>query len=55
MFDAVRKQLGNLGIRRCIGPDRMHLWVLRELAEAITRPLFTIFGKFWETGEVTEN
>ena len=40
--DWVKEQLSNLDIR---GPDVMHLWVLRELAEVIARPLSDIFGK----------
>ena len=44
--DWVKEQLSNLDIR---GPDVMHLWVLRELAEVIARPLSVIFGKLWGT------
>ena len=40
--DWVKEQLSNLDIH---GPDVMHLWVLRELAEVIARPLSDIFGK----------
>ena len=42
--DWVKEQLSNLDIH---GPDVMHLWVLRELAEVIARPLSVIFGKLW--------
>lgn len=44
--DWVKEQLSNLDIH---GPDVMHLWVLRELAEVIARPLSVIFGQLWGT------
>ena len=33
--DWVKEQLNNLDIPKSVGPVAMHLWVLRELAEAI--------------------
>jgi len=38
-----------------MGPEGMHLQVLRELAEVIARPLSIIFGKLCETREVPED
>ncbi|KFU85429.1 hypothetical protein M959_11116, partial [Chaetura pelagica] len=51
----VRDQLSKLDIHKSMGPDGMHLWVLRELAEVIARPLSITFGKSWVTGEVPED
>ncbi|XP_071671878.1 synaptonemal complex protein 2 isoform X2 [Patagioenas fasciata] len=41
--DWVREQLGNLDIHKSMGPDGMHLWVLRELSEVIAGQLFVYF------------
>ncbi|PKU41409.1 rna-directed dna polymerase from mobile element hypothetical protein [Limosa lapponica baueri] len=38
-----------------MGPDGMHLQVLRELADIIVKPPSTVFEKSWRTGEVPED
>ncbi|PKU41197.1 rna-directed dna polymerase from mobile element hypothetical protein [Limosa lapponica baueri] len=48
----VRDLLQHLGIYQSIGPDGIHLRVLRELAEVLTEPLSIIYQQSWQTREV---
>ncbi|KFP97637.1 hypothetical protein N329_02855, partial [Haliaeetus albicilla] len=50
--DQVRDHLRNLKVHKSMGPDEVHLWVLRELAHEVAKPLSIISEKLWQAGVV---
>ena len=48
----VSDQLHHLDTHNSMGLDGIHLWVLRELLEVLTKPLSIIYQQSWLTGEV---
>ncbi|KFQ07831.1 RNA-directed DNA polymerase from mobile element jockey, partial [Haliaeetus albicilla] len=44
--------LRNLKVHRSMVLEEMHPWVLRELADEVTKLLSIIFEKSWQPGEV---
>ncbi|GAB0181346.1 mitochondrial enolase superfamily member 1 [Grus japonensis] len=50
--DQIRDHLRKLKVHKSMGPDEMHLWVLRELADEVSQLLSIAFEKLCQSGEV---
>ncbi|KFQ41921.1 RNA-directed DNA polymerase from mobile element jockey, partial [Nestor notabilis] len=53
--DEVRDHLNNLNVHKSMGPDEIHPWLLKELANEVVRPLSVIFERSWQSGEVPDD
>jgi len=48
----VRDHLYQMNVHKFIGPDGIHLQVLKELADVMAGPVSIIYQRSWESGEV---
>ncbi|CAM4628179.1 unnamed protein product [Lepidochelys olivacea] len=53
--EVVRDYLEKLDMHKSMGPDALHLRVLKELADVIAEPLAIIFENSWRLGEVPDD
>ena len=54
-METIRGLLLNLDYHKSMESDRIHLRVLKELAEVIAKPLSTIYQHLRSTGEIPED
>ena len=50
--DQVRYHLSNLKVHKSMGPEEVHLQVMRELEVEVAKPLSIISEKSWQSGGV---
>ncbi|KFV44813.1 hypothetical protein N341_11483, partial [Tyto alba] len=50
--DQDRDHLRHLKLHESKAPDEMHLWVPRELTDAVSKPLSIVFEKSWQSSKV---
>ncbi|KFU92672.1 RNA-directed DNA polymerase from mobile element jockey, partial [Chaetura pelagica] len=53
--EQVHDHLKELKVHKSMGPDRVHPQVLKELADAVAKPLSILFERSWQYGEVPTN
>ncbi|KFQ42948.1 RNA-directed DNA polymerase from mobile element jockey, partial [Nestor notabilis] len=53
--DQARDHLWDLNVHKSMGPDEIHLQVLKELVNEVAQPLSIIFEKSWQSGEVPDD
>ncbi|KFU90127.1 hypothetical protein M959_11843, partial [Chaetura pelagica] len=53
--EQVCDHLKNLKMHKSMGPEGLHPQVLRELADAVAKPLSIVFERSWQSGEVPSN
>ncbi|KFW03022.1 hypothetical protein N326_11892, partial [Eurypyga helias] len=47
-----QEHLRNLKVHKSMGPDGIHLRVLKKQVDEVEKPLSVIFEKSWQSGEV---
>ena len=50
--DQIQDHLKNPKVHKFMGPNEIHPWVLRELADEAAKLLYVIFKRSWQSDEV---